>query len=845
MSVETPNRLAATGIFAPVPAAPFVEQMVSTKGVRRFTRNAAGQYIIELEQAIAFEEGYAVAILPPNVQGVPGAQILPDGTVFVSALTLATGVPFDPAWIGVSVFRWNEGEGVSIGVPQPPVPAPIPPGGGGSLQDAYDTGPNATINTVAARSLLVFTPSGPTPRLLITDDFLGVPGQNFTVLSGNRGVQILTDAGAAAGAVAALDGGPISVIAGDGGAGNVAFPAGAPGGSIIFNSGDGGAPAAAGNGGDGGWFSLVVGDGAAAAGGGNGGNGGGYAFPPAAGGNGAFGGRATEYQFFGAGPGGNSTAPGAPGGQGSSLIVNLTAGGTSADGPGGQGGLVLFTTGQGGDSNSAALNAGGQGGTYLVLLGAGGNATVGAGPGGQGGSFGVAAGAAGISNAGPGGQGGIVQFFTGLGGAGVTGGSGGTFELLTGAGGPGGGAGGGGDGGPIAIQTGPGAIGGTAGGAGGNVDITLGQGANQVLTAGGTGGSLTIVLGPGGSSAAGVGGTAGTFTINGAQGGDSVPGPGGGGSTIDIHAGNGGGGGAGNGGAGGALLLAAGHGALGALIGGAGGSVSLAAGHGGLGATTGAGGTVSISGGLAAGGTGGDVTINPGSGAVAGGVFVGIGTTPSVVQIAGGNIRFTAAPTTTERANAYLDPLNGRVYRSTSSTTETGEMYLVPEGVMAGAQGTQGLAVGGTYIGGSYVVRRAATMTRLILRLTAVTAGAQLRVAMYATPDGTSGIADKLVDATSAVLVAGAQTVTLTFPAVTFPQGLLYILVGVINNAATLRVYAAAAQDLVNTNVDANTHPLQFTTAISVVGAAPATFNPLTGGTPTTTDVLAIARLRA
>jgi hypothetical protein len=177
---------------------------------------------------------------------------------------------------------------------------------------------------------------------------------------------------------------------------------------------------------------------------------------------------------------------------------------------------------------------------------------------------------------------------------------------------------------------------------------------------------------------------------------------------------------------------------------------------------------------------------------------------------------------------------------------ETVEILPQPEQVLAGTQGTHALA--GTYDGGSYVMRRAAACSKILLRLTAVTIAAQVRVLIYQRADGGGGVASKIASVSSAVLAAGAQQLTLTFSegTVNFKPGLIYVLVGrPLAIACTLRVYSVSALDLINQNVDGNTHPCSFTTAISAAGADPATFNPNVDASPSTTDVVPICRLVA
>ena len=177
---------------------------------------------------------------------------------------------------------------------------------------------------------------------------------------------------------------------------------------------------------------------------------------------------------------------------------------------------------------------------------------------------------------------------------------------------------------------------------------------------------------------------------------------------------------------------------------------------------------------------------------------------------------------------------------------ETGEIVPVPEGVMTGTQAVH--ALNDNYDGGSMVLRRAASMSRIIFRLTSVTVNARPRVLIYQTTDGGSGVASLKASATAAALAAGAQDVTLVFNegTVNFAPGLIYVLFGrFVAIGASLRVYTSSAFDLLNTGVDPNTHPLCFSTAIAASGAAPATFNPLTAPTAASTDLVPVIRLRA
>jgi hypothetical protein len=184
-----------------------------------------------------------------------------------------------------------------------------------------------------------------------------------------------------------------------------------------------------------------------------------------------------------------------------------------------------------------------------------------------------------------------------------------------------------------------------------------------------------------------------------------------------------------------------------------------------------------------------------------------------------------------------------------ASPIELVEIIPLPEGPRT-TQGTQSLNPDNNYIGASYFLRRAANMSRLIYRLTAnTTIGSKQRFLIYQTPDGGGGTATKVASGTFTTTALGAQSNTLVFTegVVSFAPGLIYILCGRADATlgATLRVFANNSLDLLNSNVDANTHPISFTTAIAANAADPATFNPLTAAIAATTDVATIVRLRA
>lgn len=143
MANETPNRVHAGGLFVPTDpiVEPFTTAIVNSQAIQSFQRLATGQYLITLQRTLAFSEGYAEASLPPNFQGIAGAQISEDGaTVLVSVLTLGTGIPVDPPIVSLTVWSVREGEGEGPAIGFPAIPPPLPSGGGGEFRQAFVNG---------------------------------------------------------------------------------------------------------------------------------------------------------------------------------------------------------------------------------------------------------------------------------------------------------------------------------------------------------------------------------------------------------------------------------------------------------------------------------------------------------------------------------------------------------------------------------------------------------------------------------------------------------------------------------------------------------------------------------
>jgi len=169
-----------------------------------------------------------------------------------------------------------------------------------------------------------------------------------------------------------------------------------------------------------------------------------------------------------------------------------------------------------------------------------------------------------------------------------------------------------------------------------------------------------------------------------------------------------------------------------------------------------------------------------------------------------------------------------------------------------GTTGAGTRATSTTYDGASYTLARAVRVSNLVFRNTTATGGGStIRVHIFQTPSGGSGIATRI--ATTATAVTTTNTVwTATFSEglVTFQPGIIYVLFGKDGGGnVTVNTTALSTTALLTSDVPNTTHPLRFTTTISTaLLSIPATFNPLpTGGggqaTATVSDVALSLRL--
>jgi len=162
------------------------------------------------------------------------------------------------------------------------------------------------------------------------------------------------------------------------------------------------------------------------------------------------------------------------------------------------------------------------------------------------------------------------------------------------------------------------------------------------------------------------------------------------------------------------------------------------------------------------------------------------------------------------------------------------------------AQTTRALPATAFYEGGAYRIQKRCTITALTGRRTAGAVGGTIRYALYQVPGGLLFGAAALI-ATGAFVSPGgaAANYTIVLPATVVEAGILFILCGrgVAGLTFTNRTYTSPAFDLLKANA-AGMVPVQFTTAISSVPAAPpAVFDPSVSGVVSAVNLLPLVRL--
>jgi hypothetical protein len=161
--------------------------------------------------------------------------------------------------------------------------------------------------------------------------------------------------------------------------------------------------------------------------------------------------------------------------------------------------------------------------------------------------------------------------------------------------------------------------------------------------------------------------------------------------------------------------------------------------------------------------------------------------------------------------------------------------------------GTQSTAAGDvTLSGASYFIFRHIDADRILFRVTAATGGGVMRVALYQADKYAIPGSDPVLLCDAIAPAGYVGNVEVTVPEFTLCPGIIFALFGKqAGTTTTIRTYANNSMDLFDTNVQANYHPVAFTTAFaSTTLGAPATINPLTDLTPSAANVIPIIRLR-
>lgn len=179
--------------------------------------------------------------------------------------------------------------------------------------------------------------------------------------------------------------------------------------------------------------------------------------------------------------------------------------------------------------------------------------------------------------------------------------------------------------------------------------------------------------------------------------------------------------------------------------------------------------------------------------------------------------------------------------------TETADYIPLPESHVTG-NATR--VANTTFDGASYIIRRPVSFNRIVFRATGQSGAPTARILIYQTASGGSGVASlKATCATFAIAAPGNFACTPSEGTVTLTGGLIYVLFGRDSAAGswTARTSTTQSTDLLNGNMDVDTHPTSFTTTIAA-NTSPATFDPRespTGSaTGTSSDVTLVVRLK-
>ncbi|MFO0701767.1 MAG: hypothetical protein U0236_21310 [Nitrospira sp.] len=153
--------------------------------------------------------------------------------------------------------------------------------------------------------------------------------------------------------------------------------------------------------------------------------------------------------------------------------------------------------------------------------------------------------------------------------------------------------------------------------------------------------------------------------------------------------------------------------------------------------------------------------------------------------------------------------------------------------------------------GGSYFMRKAFLLNRLVLRINGLAGAPTGKILIYQAPEGEAGITN-LVGSFSSFAVPGIGNLVLVPDQgnIYIKAGLIFILIGRDSalGSFTYPCWDPPFADLIAANVDPDTHPVYFTTLIAASAPNAPTFNPRQspGGSAfgTFTSVMPVVRFK-
>jgi hypothetical protein len=203
---------------------------------------------------------------------------------------------------------------------------------------------------------------------------------------------------------------------------------------------------------------------------------------------------------------------------------------------------------------------------------------------------------------------------------------------------------------------------------------------------------------------------------------------------------------------------------------------------------------------------------------------------------------------TTGRANGFIDgAVREYAYVGEVQPTVTNEWLPPPEGAVAG----NGTRIGQTtFDGASFIARGRIQFNRIIFRITVAVAAPTITIQIFQAPDGSpASVTNRVATVTLFAPAVGNNLATPAEGTVNLVSGVFFVLFGRDSAAGTVtfQTRSVTALELLNQDVDVDTHPTSFTTAIAA-NTTPATFDPRQ--TPTgeasasTLDVISAIRFK-